>query len=88
MYIAICWLIIFSLITIWFVVGIKICSSNSNVKKKKIANTIKCKRIEQERTRQYIAFIHSNAWRKIENLEPIPYSPEPNDSDCGGENCY
>lgn len=88
MYIVIRWLIIFSLIAIWFAVGIKICSSNSNVKKTKLVNTRECKRIEHERTQQYITFIHSDAWRKIESLEPIPYSPEPNNFDYGREDCH
>ena len=37
--------------------------------------------IEQERTQQYITFIQSNVWRKIESLEPISYFPEPNDQE-------
>ena len=48
MYIVIRWLIIFLLIAIWFVVGIKICSSNSSVKKTKLVNTRERKRIEND----------------------------------------
>lgn len=73
-------LIIFLLIAIWFAVGIKICSSNSNVKK--------MKRVERERTQQFETFIHSKGYKRIMSLEPIPYSPEPHDSDCGGEDGY
>lgn len=32
--------------------------------------------------------IHSNGYKRIMSLEPIPYSPEPHDSDCGGEDGY
>ena len=88
MSIVIRWFIIFSLIAIWFAVGLKICSSNSNVKKMKPINTREFKRIEQERTWQYITFIHSDAWRKIESLEPIPYFPEPHDFECGEDDGY
>ena len=48
MYIVIRWLIIFLLIAIWFEVGIKICSSNSSVKKTKLVNTRERKRIEND----------------------------------------
>ena len=48
MYIVIRWLIIFLLIAIWFAVGIKICSSNSSVKKTKLVNTGERKRIEND----------------------------------------
>ena len=88
MSIVIRWLIIFSLIAIWFAVGIKICSSNSNVKKMKLVNTREYKRVEQERTQQFETFIHSNGYKRIMSLEPIPYSPEPHDYDCGGEDGY
>lgn len=88
MSIVIRWLIIFSLIAIWFAVGIKICSSNSNVKKMKLVNIREYKRVEQERTQQFETFIHSNGYKRIMSLEPIPYSPEPHDSDCGGEDGY
>ena len=76
------WLIIFSLIAIWFAVGIKICSSNSNVKKNE---TGKYKRVEQAKTQQFRTFIHSKGYKRIMSLEPISYSPEEQDSDCGGE---
>lgn len=48
MYIVIRWLIIFLLIAIWFAVGIKICSSNSSVKKTKLVNTRERKKIEND----------------------------------------
>ena len=48
MYIVIRWLIIFLLIAIRFAVGIKICSSNSSVKKTKLVNTRERKRIEND----------------------------------------
>ena len=48
MYIVIRWLIIFLRIAIWFAVGIKICSSNSSVKKTKLLNTRERKRIEND----------------------------------------
>lgn len=79
------WLVIFSLIAIWFAVGIKICNSNSNVKKD---GTNKYKRVEQTRTQQFGTFIHSEGYKRIMNLEPIPYSPEEQDFDCGGEDGY
>lgn len=51
----------------------------------KLVNTREYKRVEQERTQQFETFIHSNGYKRIMSLEPIPYSPEPHDSDCGGE---
>ena len=85
MYIVIRWLIIFSIIAIWFAVGIRICKSNSNTKKMKLANARELERCELERTQQFETFIHSEGYKKIMNLEPIEYFHEPHDSDCGGE---
>ncbi|MBP3502923.1 MAG: hypothetical protein J6K42_05580 [Clostridia bacterium] len=50
--------------------------------------TGKYKRVEHERTQQFETFIHSNGYKRIMSLEPIPYSLEPYDSDCGGEDGY
>lgn len=79
------WLIIFSIIAIWFAAGVKICISNSNTKKMKLANARELKRYERKRNQQFETFINSNGYKKIMSLEPIPYSGETHDSDCGGE---
>ena len=73
---AIVWLIIFSLIAVWFVIGYKICKSDP------------IKEYDKKRTKEYKKFIKSAAWKKIESLTPIPYTPESGDSDTGGEDGY
>ena len=53
------WIIIFLLIAVWFIIGYKICTADSNKK----------------RTEEYKKFLKSTKWKKIENIEPIQYSP-------------
>ena len=52
------WIIIFLLISAWFIIGYKICTADSN---------------EYKRTEEYKRFLKSTKWKKIENLEPIQY---------------
>ena len=72
------WLIIFSIISIWFTVGIKILrEEDSNTKLMKHVTAKECRRMEQKRTKSFEEFIKSEAYKKIMSLEPIQYDPDP-----------
>ncbi len=59
------WIIIFLLISAWFIIGYKICTADSN---KRYNNSN-----EYKRTEEYKRFLKSTKWKKLENLEPIQY---------------
>ncbi len=74
------WIIIFLIITIWFVVGIKICreeEGNSNTKSMKPVTLKEQIRIHRKRTQSFEEFIKTDAYKKIMSLEPIQYDPDP-----------
>lgn len=75
------WLTIFSIIAIWYAIGIKICrdekEGDSNTKPMKPVTTKEQRRIERKRTQSFEEFIKSEAYKKIMSLEPIPYDPDP-----------
>jgi len=71
------WLIIFSIIAIWFVIGIKICRDDSITKQAKPISAKEFKKIEHKKTRSFEEFINSEAYKKIMSLEPISYDPDP-----------
>ena len=74
------WLIIFSIIAIWFAVGVKLCreeKGESNTNPMKPVTAKAQRKIERKRTQSFEEFIHSDAYKTIMSLEPIPYDPDP-----------
>ena len=65
------WIVIFSLITIWFIVGLKICCPK---KKEERITYREWKKVEKIRNNDYKEFLKSEKCKIIEKVASIPYS--------------